>query len=395
MMPSEDALLLHLPCTEAAGELLADTSPAAGHVALPKGVEIRPDIDLGRVLAFNRGAERVEIKLAKLPEWGLTVAAWINADAATAARKQVSILQYPLSTTSHTKPYFVFGLYLAAGRLSARIGQRSVDMTDKVIAAEKWHHIALTWDSSSKAAAFYLDGQPLPVTVDGKSAAMFDTGIGVLNYPDRSLPLLLGANAAGSDKFTGRMSGVRVYGRALSAAEMADLVHEEKQSRSYPFDHHHPLSFRVADDRGHPCIYIVEESSQGRTLNLILHNSSPLAIELPPSIARKGAKPALVGKNRPTSDDHHLEIVFRPGTLALADVVRITPVDTDWTLHGQQNEDGTLSIHLSRADGLVIPPGGVFTVVLAHVRAIAVGGSRSTQVVLRYRHLRYLGDILM
>lgn len=393
MIEHEEALLLHLPCTKAEGEWLADTSPAQTHVPLPGGVEIRPDSDLGRALAFEPGAGRVEVGLAKLPEWGLTVAVWIRADAATAASDSVSILQYPLAADTHIAPYFVFGLYLLKGKLHARVGQQHAGLTEKGVTPDHWHHVAITWDSSTQAAIYYLDGKRVPVSVNGQEAEFANTGIGVLNYPDPNLPLLLGTNAAGLEPFTGRMGGVRLYERALPATELEALVHGEKHARSHPFDHHHPLAFRVADDHGHPAVYIVDESSRGRTFHLILQNSSPIAIELPASKAPMGEEVVLVGTNRPTPDDHHLEIVFRPGTLELKDVAHCSPVDTDWHLRGIPNQDGSLSIYLSRPDGLVIPPGGILTISLAHFKAVALGGSRSTQVELRYQHLNYIRDV--
>ncbi|MCP9841174.1 hypothetical protein KBY93_11100 [Synechococcus sp. J7-Johnson] len=392
MIEHEEALLLHLPCNKAEGDWLADTSPAQTHVPLPGGVEIRPDSDLGRALAFEPGAGRVEVALAKLPEWGLTVAVWIRADAATAARDSVSILQYPLAADTHIAPYCVFGLFLLKGKLHARVGQQHAGLTEKGVTPDHWHHVAVTWDSSTQAAIYYIDGKRVPVSVNGQEAEFANTGIGVLNYPDPNLPLLLGTNTAGLEPFTGRMGEVRLYERALAATELAALVHREKHARSHPFDHHHPLAFRVADDHGHPAVYIVDESSRGRTLHLILQNSSPIAIELPASKAPMDEEVVLVGMNRPTQDDHHLEIVFRPGTLELKDVAHFSAVDTDWHLRGIPNQDGTLSIYLSRSNGLVIPPGGVLTISLAHFKAVALGGSRPTQVELRYRHLNYIRD---
>jgi hypothetical protein len=158
------------------------------------------------------------------------------------------------------------------------------------------------------------------------------------------------------------------------------------------FDQRHPLGFRLADDRWHPSISIVDESLHGRTLHLVLTNTNPKAIELPPSRSSEEDSPEIVGTRPPTSDDHHLEIVFRPGTLNLKDISSISPLDTNWHVRGQENNDGTLSLCLGRPHGLVLPPGGVLTVSLAPVRAIALGGSRSTRVELRYRHLRYLGE---
>ena len=134
----------------------------------------------------------------------------------------------------------------------------------------------------------------------------------------------------------------------------------------------HPLEFRLADDLGHPTVCIVDNSSHGRHLNLIIRNVSHRAIEFP------------------AADNRALEVLFRPGTFDLQDAVRFAPVDADWTLSSVLNDDQTLSLFIGRSRGFVLPPQGLLTIVIANVQAALPGGARPTQVQLGYQRLRYV-----
>jgi microcystin-dependent protein len=392
MIPSEEKLLLHFPCDAMEGDLLKDTSSGGNHAALPAGVQLRPDPELGRALSFASTATGLAVKLPELPEWALTLALWIRPDSATAAREFASLLQYPIIQTTQPDPDFVFGFYLAAGKLHARIGPKHAGDTQPVIAADQWQHVALVWDGATKQAVYYLDGQPVPAIVDGASVPAIDTGAGVLNYPDRSLSLLVATAAAGSETYSGSMAGIRVYARALLPEEIAALADKQSKIDSLPFDYLHPLDFVLADYHGHSSIYILDDSDHGRQLNLSLKNATPFAIEFPPSLGKEAQSAYPPGGELPSPGAHHLELLFRPGTLDPQELGRIAPVDTDWRVHAVTNPDSTVSLFLWRDGGLVLPPQGFITISLAHVRAALPGGSRSAQVELRYQHLRYLDD---
>ena len=75
----------------------------------------------------------------------------------------------------------------------------------------EWTHVASTWDG--KVAILYLDGKEagrLPLT--GTAAAS-------------SGALRIGGNQVGSEWFSGLIDEVRIYKRALTAAEIETLVY--------------------------------------------------------------------------------------------------------------------------------------------------------------------------
>jgi hypothetical protein len=87
--------------------------------------------------------------------------------------------------------------------------------------ANKWQHVALTYDG--EAFRFYIDGR-LDANVS-YAAIKFDT-----NNED----LVLGAELPGNDEFLdGRMDETRIYNRALSTTEIAELAKSDRTTFEY------------------------------------------------------------------------------------------------------------------------------------------------------------------
>lgn len=391
-------LLLHLPCNALAenGHLL-DGSLYAAHPALPAGVEMKPDPVKGRALEFSPDALGMETRLPWLPLIALTACFWIRPADEDDAPVSATLLEIPPPPGDvDMKTPVVSVRLLAGGTLWFIVGHLDAgSLTFPVASTAKWHHVALIWDGLTKSVRIQLDGVPVPpdTIIDASGQTVPPPAVpGMLLPPQDKPPLFIGVSADGSRPFTsGRMAHLRIYARALTEAEIKAVLHDEAAGAALPFDHHHPLSFRLADAHGFPAIAIVDTASHGRDLNLVLGNTGPFAIEFLRAETAEG-NPERVGEIRPSPGDHHLEVVFRPGTLTLEDARRIAPTDTDWQLQCLANEDRTLSLLLKRPAGLIIPPGGVLTVSLAHVKAAAPGGSRPTQAELRYRHLHYLDE---
>ena len=83
------------------------------------------------------------------------------------------------------------------------------------IAGTGWHYVAFTYDNTSKAAAVYLDGTVVA------SATL--TGSPTYNQGANSF---IGKHANGNANFdfNGKIDDARIYNRALSAAEIAELA---------------------------------------------------------------------------------------------------------------------------------------------------------------------------
>ena len=99
-----------------------------------------------------------------------------------------------------------------------------------------WHHIAVTYDKGSVAndPILYVDGASVAITE-------FETPAGV-PASDSSSIFMLGNRKFISDDLAGRLDGlikdVRVYGRILSAAEIAEIAAGENDYDSVPTDLH-------------------------------------------------------------------------------------------------------------------------------------------------------------
>lgn len=76
----------------------------------------------------------------------------------------------------------------------------------------EWVHVAFTYDAETGDRAIYINGVPQPVTGN-------ISGISPVNDP-----VLLGINGYGGARFGANMDDLRIYSRALSAAEIADLA---------------------------------------------------------------------------------------------------------------------------------------------------------------------------
>jgi hypothetical protein len=109
-------------------------------------------------------------------------------------------------------------LLLSGGKLEAHVihawpgNAVRVESKQALAPADQWRHVFVTYDGSSKAAGLklYVDGEPVEVT------ATNDT----LTETSRSaVPLLVGRRSMGVP-FKGAIDDVRVYGRALSPADV-------------------------------------------------------------------------------------------------------------------------------------------------------------------------------
>jgi hypothetical protein len=114
-----------------------------------------------------------------------------------------------------------YGLYLVGGRLRFEFTLRYTDLSMRVVSNEplelgRWQHVTLSYSGERPAAAgttIYVDGQ----------AAPFDVEWDDLKWPiEYNQPLRLGAGG-GRPSFVGRLDELRVYDRAVSAADAAIL----------------------------------------------------------------------------------------------------------------------------------------------------------------------------
>jgi hypothetical protein len=124
-----------------------------------------------------------------------------------------SLIQYPFNNTSHTSPFFEWGLYL---NMPSRLFHVRVDGTSAVSSPnavwdfDSWTHLTATY--SGQTVTFYVNG----VSVGTESV-----GVTSITYNNPNNNVYIGRNASGSELYKGNVGVIRVYDRALSGVEVA------------------------------------------------------------------------------------------------------------------------------------------------------------------------------
>jgi hypothetical protein len=142
----------------------------------------------------------------------LTIAFWMNIPSLPTS-DQV-LVSKGWQENSMAFPFYQFGVELNAGSKEVQLFIGATNFGDPVIAVAAptpgtWAHVAFT-----------LHGGTSTVFLNGE---MKDTKSGP-SITRRGTPLQLGVDADGSQPFVGKLDGVRIYNRALSAPEVQQLA---------------------------------------------------------------------------------------------------------------------------------------------------------------------------
>ena len=133
--------------------------------------------------------------------------AWIKT---TSAARQ-GVLSYGTPTSSRSVNFNIF----SDSKLLVDIDHFGGDEGNTVVNDGAWHHICAVWTGSAPIQ-LYVDGTAQTLTTVGSSISSFNT---VSNGS-----CSIGQLADGTNFFNGKIDDVRVYNRALSAAEVAALA---------------------------------------------------------------------------------------------------------------------------------------------------------------------------
>jgi hypothetical protein len=141
----------------------------------------------------------------------ITLAAWIRPAGASAATQYL----IKKATINGTDGYEIS--LSSAGKVFVRFNQKTSgdsvrinSTTSYPLNATAWMHVAATYD-----------GTIIRLYVNGVQEGSLATSIAIAQ---NDLPLGIGAQSDGGTEFNGTLDEVRVYGRALSAAEILDLM---------------------------------------------------------------------------------------------------------------------------------------------------------------------------
>ena len=196
-------LVCDFPLTDTAG------TNASNFGCGPAGVLVGAPVWMNPGLKFNGSSDYVDCgpALGNDVQSKLTLAAWIKANAFTDWAGLIT-------KGTNASPYALQIWHDGSLRFSANwgspagsVGGGSWNSTAKMT-SNQWYHVAVTYDGTT--VRFYLNG-----VLDANQPAVM-LHFGVVNEP-----LTLGADLPGGDEyFNGTIRDVRLYGRALSEAEI-------------------------------------------------------------------------------------------------------------------------------------------------------------------------------
>lgn len=363
-MSLTDGLTLHLKLDDLGGDpKVADSSAAGRHGTVTGAVRPVWDATFGRCAWFDGTGGFVSVADPFTDPRSFTLALWLRPDGLRSSQafhgfagKQGDRWRKP-------------GLWWFQGGLhydsyDATTGQRYGGVLSGFFPTDDWVHVA--WVKDGAESRFYRNGalvatRPAPpqvFTVPGG-----DYWIGKID-----------------NNFRGRMAAVRVYGRALSPAELWQVTEDD---RVVPFRASHPVDFELYDENAEQVLYIDDHpAGAAHPVRLAIRNTAGRPVYLMPLTAAA-----------PTADQHHFHLRFRRGVLSEVALRGLTVSGgAEWKASVPQQTNEGVSLYLMRTQRdapWALEAGAAVELLLRPLTAAAEGGSRGTRVELLTRSLAY------
>jgi hypothetical protein len=121
-----------------------------------------------------------------------------------------SLIQYPQNSSSHTSPFFEWAIYLnmSSRVLHTRIDGEAASSPNNVWNFNEWVYVAITFENQS--VKYYVNGSNVGSSSITKTSIVYEA----------NNPVYIGKNASGTEPFEGQLGNIKVYNRALTAAEI-------------------------------------------------------------------------------------------------------------------------------------------------------------------------------
>lgn len=226
-----NGLVGHWKLDETSGTTAADSSGNGNDGTLQNGMDAANDSSSGAVgtsLAFDGIDDNIAIANESNFDFERTdpfsISVWINR---TSNADEDDIIE-----KVDISGYRGYGLWMDVGAnevtvsLTNNAGSNQINMetSGANITPQEWHHVLMTYDGSSSASGVtvYVDGvaATLNTYLDNLTATMLNNN-----------PVLIGTDfdSGGCCEFNGKIDDVRIYDRALSAAEIQELYNMGRQ----------------------------------------------------------------------------------------------------------------------------------------------------------------------
>ena len=211
-------LLAHLEFEDFQTPITAADSSNNGNFGAVFGAEYVAQTGDGSAYSMEfTGDDTIDLSVIDVAGSGLTLASWINADTFPGNARDPRIISKAGGTAANDHVFMLSTIRRGAEtvlRARIRVGGSTTTLigdTGTSLSTNTWHHVAVTYDGSE--IVLYLDG----IDVGSRELS------GSIDQ-DNSLSVAVGSQPSGSNGFDGRIDDVRILQRALSTAEINEII---------------------------------------------------------------------------------------------------------------------------------------------------------------------------
>ena len=157
--------------------------------------------------------------VAAFPTTALTIAMWLMDLSPQTDIQESTLFSYATNGQPNEIVIAVDPFGTPARSVQVTLADEDWD-TGVVLAAGSWQHVAVTWESSTGAAALYLNGVLEASTTEFRAGSSISGGGAMVLGQDQDV---VGGGFSTIQSVEGRLDEVILYDRALSADEIGDI----------------------------------------------------------------------------------------------------------------------------------------------------------------------------
>lgn len=246
---------------------------------------------------------------------------------------------------------------------------------EQEVSSDAWTHIAVVY--KDRQPSLYINGEFVKTVSPGNKAVI---------HPSAQI----GGGQWGH--FPGKIAAVRVYDKALTEADIKQVINNDKLVLP-AYRKGHPIDFSLLDKDLNAVLYISDDPKEDHKLKVELKNTSTQAIQF----QHPKGEGAEVSK-----ENYHFELVFRPGTLSTKtldnlhhDKAKIfeDPANWDMAVSDDNRLDQPVRLYfLYKGSDKDFNQNQLRSFVLQNITAAAGSGARGTRVELHLNQLSYADD---